>query len=140
MEFNLSERYRLELHWKKVSYEIEGMCSLAGAYFSGPALKQALKINDDDHIMCDFCAQYSLIVTNVYVAKLSWSNVVYSDDKVLLNGLALSYDIDFTDIPVLKNSDYLVIDTFNHELEVHALNLLYQTYVIDKKHKLYNFR
>ena len=37
-KFSLSERYRLELHWLKVSFNQEGVCKLEGAYFKGPAL------------------------------------------------------------------------------------------------------
>jgi hypothetical protein len=76
----------------------------------------------------------------VYVAKLSWKTVVYDDEKIILKDTLLSYDMDFTKIPTLKNSDYLVIDTSNHELEIHALNLLYKSYIVDREHKLYNFR
>ena len=140
MGFNLSERYRLELHWENVNYESDDFCKIEGAYFYGPALKQAMQVNNNDYIMLDFCSQYSLIVTNVYVAKLSWKTVVYDDEKIMLKGALLSYDIDFTKIPTLKNSDYLAIDTSNHELEMHALNLLYKSYIIDREHKLYNFR
>ncbi len=140
MGFHLSERYRLELHWQKVNYDNDGFCEFKGAYFSGPALKQAMQVNDNDHIMLDFCAQYSLIVTNVYVAKLSWQSAVYDNDNIILKGAMLSYDMDYTKIPTLKNSDYLAIDTSDHELEIHALNLLYKSYIIDKEHELYNFR
>lgn len=140
MEFHLSERYRLELHWKKVNYESDGFCRIDGAYFYGPALKQAMRVNENDYIMLDFCSQYSLIVTNVYVAKLSWKEVTYDNEKILLKNVLLNYDIDYTKIPTLKNSDYLAIDTSNHELAVHALNLLYKSYIIDREHRLYNFR
>jgi hypothetical protein len=140
MGFHLSERYRLELHWEKVSYDSDNFCKIEGAYFSGPALKQAVQLNDNDHIMLDFCSQYSLIITNVYVAKLSWAEVAYNDETIILKDALLSYDMDFTKAPTLKNSDYLAIDTSNHELEIHALNLLYRSYIIDKEHKLYNFR
>ena len=70
-KFILSERFRLELKWRQAIYEIEGVCKLDGAYFCGPALTEALRLNNNDHIMLDFFVQYMVLVNNVYVAKLS---------------------------------------------------------------------
>jgi hypothetical protein len=46
-KFSLSDRYRLEIHWKSLSYERDGLCKFDGAYFSGPALQDALRLNDE---------------------------------------------------------------------------------------------
>ncbi len=66
-KFLISERYRLEVHWKKVIYEREGVCNLKGAYFSGPALSDAEEVQSNDEILLDFYSQYIVLVKNVYV-------------------------------------------------------------------------
>ncbi len=141
MKFLLSERYRLELHWKKVLRPKAGVMHLVDAYFYGPALAQADKINDNDTIRLDFCSQLITLVNSVYVADLRWGEVLYNrDEAVDLKNVKIEYDPSIKGIPNLENKDYLVIDTANHENEKHAFNLLYPTYVIDKDSELYNYR
>ena len=72
MAFLLSERYRLELRWKKVLRPKAGVMHLIDAYFYGPALAQADKINDNDTIRLDFCSQLIVLVKSVYVGDLRW--------------------------------------------------------------------
>jgi len=140
-KFSLSERYRLELHWQQLVYDSPGICKLVNAYFTGPALSDAEKINDNDFIMLDFFKQYVVIVSNVYVAKLSWSTVVYKNDgKVYLNDAIISHDTELNKVPKLNNSDYLIIDTAGHETSQHVFNLVYKTYVVNETTQLYNFR
>lgn len=140
-KFSLSERYRLELHWQQLVYDSPGICKLVNAYFIGPALSDAEKINDNDFIMLDFFKQYVVIVSNVYVAKLSWSTVVYKNDgKIYLNDAIISHDTELNKVPKLNNNDYLIIDTAGHETAQHTFNLVYKTYVVNETTQLYNFR
>jgi hypothetical protein len=140
-QFSLSERYRLELHWDQTIYNTPGICKLVNAYFSGPALSEAQKINDNDFIMLDFFKQYLIMVSNVYVAKLTWSTVVYKNDsRVYLNDALILHDTELNKVPKLENNDYLIIDTANHVIEQHAFNLVYKTYVVNETTQLYNFR
>jgi hypothetical protein len=136
----LGERYKLELHWEKVKYEQDGMCKLIGAYFSGPALSNAEKINDNDSIKLDFFTQYLVFVKNVYIGDLSWNEVVYNGKKVILKDAKIMHDTELNKVPKLRNDDYLVIDTSNHEMALHAFNLLYTTYVVSEGGEPYNFR
>ena len=76
VKFVLSEKFTLELKWKKIVYESDEYCELADAYFTGPALNIAQKIEGNQHIMLDFKEQYPIITKNFYVAKFSWKNVV----------------------------------------------------------------
>lgn len=139
-EFLLSERYKLELHWKEAVYEKEGVCKLKDAYFSGPALRIAQKINGNDNINIDFCRQYLIFTKFVYVAKLSWGNVVYNKDgTVSLKNAILLHDTELNKVPKFKNTDYIVINTENHEENVHHFNLVYESYVIDENGVLYKF-
>lgn len=139
-KFLLSERYRLELHWNKVNYEREGMCKLEGAYFSGPALRLAEKINGNDNIYLDFYKQYYVVVKHVYVANLSWDDVVYNkDNTVSLCSAKLTHDTEINRAPKLRNNDYLVIDTEKHEAETHVFFPTYETFVINEDGVLYKF-
>lgn len=136
----LGERFRLEVHWEKAIYEKEGICKLKNAHFYGPALSEAQKINDNDHIMLDFFKQYKIIVKNIYVAKLSWKQVVYEKDgKVSLKNAMVTHNTELNRVPKLKSTDYLVIDTSEHEVEKHPFNMLYKTYVVNENAQLYGF-
>lgn len=137
----LGERYRLELHWEKVLRPKAGEMYLVDAYFSGPALSQADKINDNDTIRLDFCSQLLVLVKSVYVGDLKWGEVVYNKNgTITLRNARVEYDSDIKGIPNLKNKDYLVIDTAGHENEKHLCNLLYPTYVIDRDSEIYDYR
>jgi len=137
----LGERYKLELHWKKVIRPTAGEMHLVDAYFSGPALAQADKINDNDTIRLDFCSQLVVLVKSVYVADLKWAEVVYNKNKTItLKGAKIEYDPELKGIPNLEYKDYLIIDTAGHENEKHLFNLLYPTYVIDRDSEIYDYR
>lgn len=139
-KFSLSEKYKLEIHWSKAVYKNEGRCELKNAYFSGPALMQADKINDNDSIMLDFYKQYVVITKNAYVGKFSWVEVVYNkDNTVSLKDATITHDTELNRVPKLENSDHLIIDTKGHETETHAYNLVYKTYVVNEDTTLYKF-
>lgn len=139
--FLISERYRLELVWDKVKYEREGVCKLFNARFRGPALSIANEIKPNDSINLDFYRQYFILVKNPYVAKLSWGEVVYnSDNTVTLKNAKISHDTELNRVPTFKNTDYVVIDTKDHEEAVHGFNLVYKTYVVSEEGDEYDFR
>jgi hypothetical protein len=137
----LGEKYKLEIHWDKVEKENNcGILSFTGAYFSGPALKIADKINDKDEIRLDFCSQYTIIVKNVYTATFAWEGIVYKDKRIYLNKAVMTYNKNIEDAPILKNDDYIVIDTRNHENEKHYVNMFYSAFTVSKDKEMYNFR
>lgn len=136
----LGEKYRLELHWKKAVFETEGVCKLEDAYLSGPALRMAEKINNNDYINLDFYKQYIILVKNVYVAKLSWCEVIYNKDgTVTLNDSVITHDTELNMVPKFKNTDYLVIDTQKHEAATHYMHLVYESFVVNENGELYKF-
>ena len=139
-EFIFSDRYKLELHWGTIIYTQEGICELKDAYFSGPALAEADKIHDNDSILLDFFKQYIVLVKNVYVAKFSWGEVIYKNDGVIkLKNAIISHATELNKVPKLLNTDYLIIDTSDHETETHKYNLVYKTYVVNTDTQLYKF-
>jgi hypothetical protein len=137
--FLLSEKYKLEIHWEKTNYENDGICNLENAYFSGPVLSIAEKIKPNDNINLDFYKQYIVLTKNVYVANLSWGDVINGDNKVVLKTAKITHDTELNRVPKLKNTDYLVVDTSGHENEGHAYNFVYPTYVINIDSNLYDF-
>ena len=138
---NLAEQFKLELHWSKILRSKAGELHLIDAYFSGPALKQAEKIGNNDHIQIDFCSQFVVLVRSVFVAKFSWGEVNYSkDNKVYLKNTIITYDPMVEGIPIIADTDYLVIDTKNHENEKHMYNMFYDAYIIGKDNDLRDYR
>lgn len=141
MGFLLSERYRLELHWKKVLRPKAGEMHLTNAYFSGPVLAQADRINNNDTIRLDFCSQLVLLTKAVYVADLKWGEVIYNKaGTITLKNAMIEYDPDLNGIPNLETKDHIVIDTSGHENNKHLYNFLYPTYVVDRDSELYDYR
>lgn len=137
----LGEKYRLELHWEKARYEKEGVCDLKGAFFSGPALSDAEEVQPNDEILLDFYSQYIVLVKNVYVGKLSWRAVKYNKNNIIsLMDAKITHNTELNRVPKLKDNDYLVIDTSNHEMAVHMFHLTYKTYVVNEGGELYNFK
>lgn len=124
--------YRLELHWSGVSKIGDRVCSLTGAYFSGPALKIAKKINGNDSINIDVTPQYIKILASYYFINLQWKDVEYSGDKVLLKEAVLIGEY-VNDVSNLEKQDTIIIDTQNHEEKVHVYNLVYKGQVLTKE-------
>jgi len=140
-KFLLSEKYRLELHWNGALYEKEGICKLKNTYFSGPALNQAAKINDNEFINLDFCNQYYILARKVYVVKFSWGEVVYNKNgTITLKNAILSNDVVLNIVPKFNKTDYIVIDTAGHEEGQHNYNLVYNAFLIKENGDLYNFK
>lgn len=138
--FSISEQYSLELHWDKALFEQEGICKLEGALFSGPALAQAAEISSNDSIRVDFYSQYIHLVRTPYVANLKWGQVIYDNKVVRLEDCYLQHLGELNNVPQLKNTDWLLIDTSNHEESVHQFNLVYKSYVMTKDKDLYKFK
>ncbi len=140
-KFLLSEQFKLELHWKDAVYDQPGVCRLEGAYFTGPVLQVAAKIDANNHMMLDLYSQYITLVKGAYVLKFLWDEVVYSEDnlKVFLTNARLEHEIDLNSTPNLSSLDYFVIDTSDHEISVHRYNLVYKAYLINSDNTLYRF-
>lgn len=135
----LGEKYRLEIHWKKVKYEVDQIALIEGCYLSGPVLKEAVKLNDQDFIDLDFVNQYLVFVDNYYIARLSWNSVEYRSEKILLRGVKLE-NRNLNAVPKLNKHDYIIIDTKDHEEEIHMYHFVYPAYLIRKDGTFYDFR
>ena len=140
-QFLLSERFKLEIKWDDVIYEQPGVCRFINARFSGPALQIAQKINDIDHILLDFYSQYIVLVKGVFVAKFDWSGLEYTETErvIYLKNATLSHPTELNNVPILKRTDYFVVDTSDHTPAKHGQNLVYKTYLINQDNSLYRF-
>jgi len=139
MEFSVSERFRLELHWSKATYNIDQMALLDGCYFSGPVLKEVWQLNQEDYIDLDFAAQYIIFVDFYYIARLSWKGVSHTPEKIFLSNVVLR-NLNLNAVPKLGDEDYIVIDTQSHEDLKHLYTLIYPSYLIRKDGTIYDFR
>lgn len=139
--FELSDKFVLKLKWKAVVYERPNVCKIEGAYFSGPVLQIAQKVNSNDSMSLDVFSQYIHLVQAAYVVKLKWGEAVYSDDgkSIKLNDCFISHESELNKVPVLKNSDWFMIDTSKHTADIHAYNFVYTTYVMNSEKDLYRF-
>lgn len=141
MSYLISEKFRLELHWKSVIYSQKGRCEVKDAYFTGPALQIAQRINDKDYILLDLYSQYLILVKGAYVLRFEWEGTSYKNDenKVYLSNCYITHTEDLNLTPKLKPEDYFVIDTSSHESSIHKYSLVYKTLLIKEDHSRYKF-
>ena len=123
MEFG---NYRLELRWSEIDKKSDFECLLKEAYFFGPALKKADKIEAPNYLTIDLTPQFfELITGGYYFVTLIWESVEYKDDKVFLGNAKLSSSGE-SNLKDLNQSDFFIIDTKDHEDEKHLYNLVYK--------------
>lgn len=137
-KFLISERYRLEVHWEKVIYKIDGIANIIGCYLSGPVISYTDKLKEEDFIDLDFINQYKVFIPKFYIARLSWKGVRYLSDKIYLSN-ALLKNTNVNVVPKLKFDDYITVDTKNHEDTKHQFYFTYPAYLLKDDGSLYNF-
>jgi hypothetical protein len=139
MHYICKDRYRLELHWDKIVYHDDSSALLKGAYFSGPVLKTAQKINGADTISMDLTPQHLVVLDSYYIVKLDWSTVEYTGDGRVLLGNAIVKNDHLKTLHKLEDEDFIVIDTEKHEERTHAYHLLYDSQVVRHDKKPYTY-
>lgn len=132
----VKEYYRLELHWYAVVKEKGDRCSLVGAYFCGPVLKNMQALQPGDSIVLDFTPQYSSIISKHYFVRFTWGEIFGARDKISLKNAVL-HNTQVNDISNLQDTDYILIDTSKHEEKIHMYNLVYRSAVLNKDGKEY---
>lgn len=137
-EFSISERFRLELHWSKASYNKDGEAILENCYLSGPVLREVGTMNSKDSINLDFVSQYIIFIKSFYITKLSWDGIHRTQNKIYLSN-AIIKNANLNILPKLKRDDYIIIDTKNHEDEQHNYNMNYTSYLIKEDGTAYDF-
>ncbi len=134
------EKYKLELRWDSIEYHDDTTARLHNARLVGPALKIASKIASPDMIKLDLTPQLLALLDTYYVIRLSWDTVDYlSNGSVTLGGAVLNNTYLKT-LHKLDDSDYIAINTEQHEEENHPYQLLYESEVIRKDNEPYVYR
>lgn len=111
-------KYRLELHWDSVSYNRDDVAVLKGAYFSGPVLKDAEKLRDEDVLTLDMTDQHLVFpaVADFYQAVLNWKGIEYKGAKIFLKEAHIKGRY-VNSIETLRNNDWILIDCKDHDLK-----------------------
>ncbi len=123
------EKYRLELHWERMDCQGDSSALLEGAYFCGPVLKDAAKLETPDFIDLDLTPQLLTVFNSYYVVRLSWDGVEYrSDGSAALIGASLKSE--HLHLHRFEEGDSILIDTSKHEEETHAYHLVYESQVL----------
>lgn len=107
-------KYRLELHWKSVEYSNDDTAVLKGAYFTGPVLKEAAKLNEEDQLILDMTEQHQILVPDFYQAVLKWEGVTYKDDKIFLKEASVKGKY-VNSVEKLENDNFILIDCKQHD-------------------------
>lgn len=141
MSYLCREKYRLELHWDKISYSNENIVLLEGAYFSGPVLRDAVKLEAPDFIDLDLTPQLIVVGGSYYIIRLSWSGVSYSEDGTLIYLKEAFFKNDYLkSIHKIQDNDFVLINTEKHEESTHAYYLVYDSQLIRHTKEPYNYR
>jgi hypothetical protein len=135
------DKYVLELHWVNVRYvenDDDVVVYLDGAYFSGPVLRIAAKIQNNESIKLDFTEQYAILLKNYHIADLKWGEVIYSGNIAYLKNAQICVSGRCV-VPNFLSDDFLVIDTSLHEEKTHSTYLNYSTRTFSSLREGYAF-
>ena len=141
----IKERYKLELRWDNVE-RINGIITkVNNARFTGPALKIAHKIQPFNSITLDLTPQHintkefkNVKGLNYYWSKFVWKEVMYCDNTVFLGNTVFESQFISNDIS-LKSTDFIIINTEQHEEKVHVYHLVYDSVVVNREGKVYKY-
>ena len=127
-------RHRLELHWDSVEYNEDDRALLKGAYFSGPVLSDAARINDDDQLTLDMTKQHSILAAmeDYYHAVLKWKGVDYKEDKVFLKEAWIQGKY-VNSLEKLEKDDWVLINCKGHDEKSHPFLLVYWAEIYKKE-------
>lgn len=130
----IKEKYMLGLRWSGLDKNKEDVCSLSGACFFGPVVKDAV-IKDNDSIVIDFTPQYSKVISKYYFVTLRWGSVNIAREKIYLRDVYLTGEY-VSKISNIDKTDYILMDTEDHEEDVHMFNLVYRGCVLNNEGKV----
>lgn len=133
------EKYRLELHWDALEYHNDAVVNLVNATFSGPVLKDAVKLESPDFIDLDLTPQLLTLMDSYYIVRLDWADCEYlANGSIRLKGATLSNKFLKT-VHKLNPKDYVVVNTEKHEEATHAFNLVYASQVVRENSEPYKY-
>ena len=137
--FKCKERYKLILSWDAISYIDAETAILENPVFTGPALGLAAQIRDNDFIDLDITSQHVVLLKTWDIIRFSWNKVVsQTTEQALLDTGTLKSE-ELVKSRLFSNSDKLLIDTENHEEDVHDNNLVYTCVVVKDNNEVYDY-
>jgi hypothetical protein len=129
----VKEIYQLFFQWKGLKYNGD-VATFKKAWFSGPVLQIAAKINPDTYMDLDFTRQNLdtklFLPSNFYIARLRWKEVEYKDGDVTLKGCVLQHNKSGS-LRELKNGLRFLIDCSGHDERIHHKMLVYPAWVLN---------
>ena len=127
------ESYKLFFNWRGIKYT-KSIASFKKAWLEGPVLVQAAKIESSDFIDLDFTVQNHktsiFLPNNFFIARLSWKDVEYRDNIVVLKRCTLQHNKSGS-LRELKDSFRFLIDCSQHEEHLHRNMLVYPAWVLN---------
>lgn len=137
--FKCIDKYKLFLSWDVIKYVDDTTAVLYGASFSGPALKIAGKIQDNDSIVLDVTSQNVVVLDSWDMVNLSWNKVIKQTAQEAKLDSATLVSNNLVRIRLLNNNDKILINTEKHEDKVHIFNLVYAAVVVKSDAEQYDY-
>jgi hypothetical protein len=129
----VQEVYQLFFNWQGMKYS-KDVATFKKAWFDGPVLARAAQIEPNNYISLDFSLQNFqtnlFLPDNFFIARLSWKDVEYKDNKVILKKCSLLHN-KAGSLKELKDGFKFLIDCSQHEEYMHRKMLVYPAWVLN---------
>jgi hypothetical protein len=130
----IQEGYRLDFHWKGMRYEGD-TAYFESAWFTGPVIQKAAKVEGDNYMDLDFTEQNMrsgiFLPSYYYIARLKWRGAIYSALGIELTECTLDHRKTGS-LKALKDGMRFHIDCSKHEHHTHHRFLVYPAWVVNE--------
>jgi len=127
--------YILRLDWDSIRYINRSKAEVINARFIGDVLKSAYKLNEVDNISIDITDQFFVASKTFHIFRFEWNGLEYSGDN-RVNFKKSWFINDFGSLIKIQDSDYLLIDTKDHDESVHPFNVNYRAKLYNKDNEI----
>ena len=127
--------YILRLDWDSIRYIDRSKAEVINARFVGNVLKNAYKLNEKDNISIDITDQFFVASKTFHIFRFEWNGLEYSDDN-RVNFKKSWFVNDFGNLIKIQDSDYLLIDTKDHDERMHPFNINYKAKLYNKDNEI----
>ena len=140
MVVRFKEKYTLYLSWDKIEYKEGLIAVLKSPKLNGAALSHAARIEDKDHIDLDVTSQNIILISSWDIVRFSWNKVVHQDSLEARFDKAFLSSPELYKTKILSDNDRIIIDTEDHEEEVHVNNFVYKALIAKADNSDYNYK
>jgi len=127
--------YILRLDWDSIRYINRSKAEVVNARFIGDVLKSAYKLNEVDNISIDITDQFFVASKTFHIFRFEWDGLEYSGDN-RVNFKKSWFINDFGNLIKIQDSDYLLIDTKDHDEKIHPFNINYKAKLYNKDNEI----